>query len=180
MSMHATRHHDRIMLALGPFETQVFERTLRAMLRYYQVKPEELEPRVAELWYSTRGCRTAGMSAAEISEWRAALHEFKSANLKLLQAWAQQLAGRKAKARLELSQAEAATLLSVVNDHRLLLAAQHEIGQAEMDLHALEALHELAPPRQFALYEIHLLAWMMEEILRVTMAGPEEEMTHDQ
>ena len=69
---------------------------------------------------------------------------------------------------MQLTLEESTTLISVVNDHRLFLAAKHEIGQAEMEMHSLEALHELKPARQFALYEIHLLGWIMEEVLRFT------------
>jgi hypothetical protein len=165
----AARKNDRIVLALGPFETQVFERTVGSILRQYQVEPEHVDPRVAAVWYSTRGCRAAGMTEEEIQEWLHALHEFKSANLKLLSAWAGTLAASKRKSlKLELSLEESATLLSVLNDHRLWLAAQHQIGQAEMDLRSVEALDQLQPAQQFALYEIHLLAWIMEEILRAT------------
>ena len=168
--MHATRRDDRIVLKFGPFETQTLGRALDSMLRNYQADPAQLDPRIAAVWYSTRGCRTAGMSEEETREWRQALHGFKSANLKLIKAWARQLAagGKGTYRQLSLTRQEAEALLSVLNDHRLLLAAQHEIGQAEMDLHSLEALRELKPDRQFALCEIHLLAWIIEEILRVT------------
>jgi hypothetical protein len=167
--MHATRRNDQIVLTFGSFETQTLERAFGSMLRHYRAAPEQLDPRIAGVWYSTRGCRTAGMSEEETREWRQALRGFKSANLKLIESWARQLLAGKGNSRqLRLTRQESDALLSVVNDHRLLLAAQHEIGQAEMDVHSLEALRELKPGQQFALCEIHLLAWIMEEILRAT------------
>jgi hypothetical protein len=165
--MRATRKHNQIVLTVGHFEAQVLEGCLRSILLHYQAAPEQLDPKIAEVWYSTRGCRSAKMSEAETREWRQGLREFKSANLKLIKSWMEQLeAGTGENRRLQLSLEEAAALVSVVNDHRLFLAAKFDIGQAEMDLHSLEALHELQPGRQFALYQIHLLAWLMEELLR--------------
>ena len=170
--MNATRHKKRIVLTFGSVETQILQRAFHSILGHYQVAPEQLDPAIADAWYSTRGCRAVRMSEAETREWRQGLHEFKSARVTLIQSWTEQLAADTAakpgQRQLQLTLEESATLISVLNDHRLFLAAKHEIGQAEMDLHSLATLHELKPARQFALYEIHLLGWIMEEVLRLT------------
>ncbi len=169
--MNATRKHSRLILTFGFFENQVLKRIFHSIIQNYQVKPDELDSRVAEAWYSTRGCRTAKMSAEETREWLENLHAYKSGTLALLEDWLRQLARHKAKAgryQLKLKLTDAPSLLTVLNDHRLFAAATHNIGQDEMDMHSLIELQELAPDQQAALYEIHFLAWLMEEILRLS------------
>ena len=55
--------------------------------------------------------------------------------------------------------------LVAINDYRLLQAARHDIGEAEMDLRTEDALQAMAPARRAALIEIHFLAWVIEELL---------------
>ncbi len=57
--------------------------------------------------------------------------------------------------------------MAAINDYRLSAAARHEIGQAEMDAHSPWQLAKLPPNRQKAVLEIHFLAWIIEETLRV-------------
>jgi hypothetical protein len=60
---------------------------------------------------------------------------------------------------------ETDAFLTTLNDYRLMMAARHDLGQDEMDLRAPEEWSSLLPARQSALFEIHFLAWMLEEIL---------------
>jgi hypothetical protein len=61
----------------------------------------------------------------------------------------------------------APTFVTAINDYRLAAAARHGIGETEMNAHSLWQLAKLAPPRQKAVLEIHFLAWLIEETLRV-------------
>jgi hypothetical protein len=167
--MRVEREHDRIRLILNSLEAQIFEQVLRLVLENYKLKPAELDPKGGAAWYSTRGCQTAGMSVDETNDWIESLHGFKSAQVGRLEEWIAKLAARQSTpVLLEFSFAEAASLITILNDHRLLVAARHEIGQREMDLHSLQALKTLGPAQQNAVCEIHFLAWVIENLLRFT------------
>jgi hypothetical protein len=167
--MNATRENDRLRLTYNSIESRVLRHIFEIVIANYKVPPEQMDPKTAAVWYSTRGCESVQMSAEETRDWLHQLHGFKSANLVLLEEWVDQLARRKeGQHELRLKLEQAASLLTVLNDHRLLAAARNDIGQAEMDLPTHEAFQKLTQPQQLALFEIHLLAWMIEEILRLT------------
>ena len=120
------------------------------------------------------------MSAEETREWLNHLHGFKCANVVLIEEWRRQLARIPAGPRqLQLKFGEAPKLVTVLNDHRLLAAARHGIGQAEMDLHTVSDLAQLSLDRQTALYEIELLAYIMEEILRLLLDDGVKDRDHE-
>lgn len=148
-------------------EGRILLGVLRAIIKNYSLAPEDLDPRSREAWYSARGCQSAGLSAEETREWQRALHEFKRARGRQIQDWYAQLTrAAQGTSRLVVLLDDAPALLSTLNDHRLLMAARHDIGQAEMDAHHLDAAAKLEHPKQPALLEIHFLAWIVEEILR--------------
>jgi hypothetical protein len=119
------------------------------------------------VWYSTRGCATANLSAEETREWIEHLRQFRGARLALLEACQQQLATpRERRYELRITAAQVPDLMAALNDHRLWLAARHDIGQAEMDARAEAQFAALAPERQAALMEIDLLAYFIEVLLR--------------
>jgi hypothetical protein len=148
-------------------EGRILLRVMRAILKNYALTPGELDERSRAAWYATRGCETAGLSADEIREWQQALHEVKSARLVLLERCYRQLtraAGGAAKLSVSLDDTPA--FLAALNDHRLLIAARQDIGQAEMDTHDLDEAEKLGHAKQAALLEIHFLAWIIEEMIR--------------
>lgn len=165
--MQPSRHNDTLTLSLSSFESRILRRVFTSIIRNYQTKPSQLDPKVAAVWYSTRGCEATKMSAEETRDWLETLHGYKSANLQLLEEWNKQLIRGKAGCQLEVKLEQATQLMTVLNDHRLFTAARHNINQAEMDMHSLAAIAKLKPAQQAALYEIHFLAWMIEELLRL-------------
>jgi hypothetical protein len=170
--MQASRTDNNLILELGLLEKQVLLHIFTSVISNYRLKPEEMHPKVAAAWYSTRGCKSAGMTAEETGEWIESLREYKSANLALLEKWVAAMSEKPADPFiLKLPVEQAHVLLSIINDHRLLAAAESEIGDEEMELHSLNEFEELPADKQAALYEIHFLAWLMEEILR--LAAPE-------
>lgn len=165
--MDVSRQNGKLAIRLNLFEAPLLRRSLEVLAENYRVPPADLDPATAAVWYSSRGCRTAGLSAEETRDWLASLHEFKNAHLRRLEDWIAQLAGVKPAGVTLLLELEAVdAFLVIVNDYRLLLAARHDIGEAEMDLLTDKAIESLAPARQAALMEIHYLAWLIEEVLR--------------
>ncbi len=165
--MRITRKNSQLQIAVNRFETGLLRQVLRALIENYQVKPDQFDAQGAAAWYSTRGCTAANMSADETREWLQHLHGFKSARLGLLERLSRQLAaGQEVDRNLLLNREEAPELLTALNDHRLLLAAQHHIGQEEMDMRWLEDFGKLKPAQRTALFDIHLLAQLIEELLR--------------
>jgi hypothetical protein len=166
--MRAARQNDRITLSFGAFESQVLLRILSTIIQNYKIKPAEMGPKEAAVWYSTRGCESAKMSAEETRDWLEQLHGFRSANLDRLEDWAKQLtAAKEDHFELRVPLAEAEKLITLLNDHRLFAAARHDIGQQEMDLRSLAAFNALTPVQLNALYEIHFLACLIEALLRL-------------
>src|SRR5688572_18774863 len=90
--MQASREGNQIVLEFAVLEKQVLLHIFESVIRNYRQKPQEVDPRVAKVWYSTNGCKSAGMTAEETREWIRGLYEFKSANLAHLEKWAAEMA----------------------------------------------------------------------------------------
>jgi hypothetical protein len=165
--MRLKRNNDRLLLTLNLFECRLLLRVFEELRVHYRLSPDEIDPKARAAWYSTRGCATAKMSSEETKEWLDHLQVLKGANLQRLEDWARQLSESKpTQPQLHLNLDDASAFLVVINDHRLLAAARHDIGQTEMDLHSPSQLLELPAAKQEALVEIHFLAWLIEETLR--------------
>jgi len=67
--MRAARRKDDLVLEFGSVEKQILLHTIAAILENYKRKPADIDPRTAAVWYSTRGCKSAGMSEEETREW---------------------------------------------------------------------------------------------------------------
>src|SRR5262245_8287106 len=157
--MRAHHEQQQVTLSLNLFEGRLLRHVLEEVLNNYRRTPDELDPKSAAAWYSARGCSSAGLSPQETQEWLANLRELKTANLHLLEDWVGQLSVVSAGfSHLRLKLEDVPSLLVILNDHRLLAAAQQDIGQAEMDLRTPAAIAKLPPERQAALYQIHFLA----------------------
>lgn len=168
--MRVARQNEQLTLTLNVFERRLLHHILTAILRNYRIKPEEIHPKVAAVWYSRRGCETARMSPEETSQWVESLYKDRRSRSERIGDWAAQLVAQTSgHSQLQIKTDEASDLMTVLNDHRLWLAARHDIGQTEMDLHSLEAMAKIKPTQQTALYEIHFLACIIEGILRALL-----------
>src|SRR5580765_5136349 len=157
--MRVAKTGGELSLTFSVMESRFLLRSLAQIIANYQIKPNELDPKAAAVWYSTRGCERVGMSAEETREWVENLHQYKSAKVQLLKSWTRSAGGSKAgQSQFNLKVEDAPILLTALNDHRLLLAATHDIGQEEMDLRTFSRLQSLKPAEQLALSEIHFLA----------------------
>jgi hypothetical protein len=174
--MLVSRKEDHLSLSLNLLESRVLGYVLDQIAKRYRCRPEELDPKLASTWYSTRGCKTAGMSEEETQEWLAALHEIKSGSLSLLEDWSGQLASRPEEEQerpitLRVKLDDAPALLTALNDQRLLAAATADIGEAEMDLRSFEGMSQLPDHQQNALFQIEFLGLIMAEILEQLSPG---------
>lgn len=166
--MRITRSQKSIHLTLGAAEGRFLGRVLKQLAATYSQPPDELDPPTANAWYSTRGCATARMSKPEIRDWVRQLHAFKGARRKFLERCLLHLPPHKEPPlRITCTLAEATELLAAFNDHRLWLAARHGMGEEEMSQRSLEQWMRLRPEQVQALSEIHLLAQIIEELLRL-------------
>lgn len=166
--MKAARQGNQLRLVFDSFEARMLRGILDALIANYQVPPDRLDAKAAEVWYSRRGCQTAGMSPEDTRDWLQQLYGYKSANLALLRDCRAQLARqRHSPFQLVVPLDQASALMTALNDHRLLLAARHDIGQEQMDMPLRQALKSLSPVQQTALVEIDFLAWIIQEILHL-------------
>jgi len=183
------REKDSLVFSLNSPERLLLAHVLREIVEKYQLKPHEQDPPTAAAWYSIRGCATAGLSAEETKEWLENLQALKGANLQRLEEWVAQLSTQRPtknaergpadsafpvphsalpeKSTLRIKTDHAAAFVTAINDYRLATAARHNIGQPEMDAHMPWQLLKLPPARQQAVLEIHVLAWIIEETLRL-------------
>jgi hypothetical protein len=183
------REKDSLVFSLNSPERFLLTRVLRELIEKYRLKPSELDAPTASAWYSPRGCATAGLSAEETREWLENLHAFKGATLQRLEGWVAQLSARRATQNVEPGAPDSAFLVphsalpekatlriktdhfpvfvTAINDYRLATAARHHIGQPEMDAHMPWQLIKLPANQQQAVLEIHVLAWIIEETLRL-------------
>jgi hypothetical protein len=183
--MRLKRENESLVFTLNLPERLLLAHALRVLAEKYRLKPDELDAQTAAAWYSRRGCVTAGMSDEETKEWLEHLHAFKKSTcLQRLEEWTAQLDSvdsgsvngnsnsipltDSSSATLRIPADHAAAFVTAINDYRLAAAARHDIGQGEMDAHSPWQLARLAPLQQKAVMEIHFLAWMIEETLRVT------------
>ena len=166
--MHVGKHNDRVRLTLNPLECQLLVPVLRSLLEHYRIKPGDMDAGSASAWYSTRGCESGRMTEEETRDWMETLHQQRLTLVPRLKGWIKQLTtDKEEKAHLEFTQEDAEKFLGILNDHRLWMAAKQDIGQLEMDLRSFDALNALPTERQYAIYEIEFLGWMIEHLLRV-------------
>jgi hypothetical protein len=190
--MRLQRDNDTLLLSCNQPEAELLRRVFRQLAECYRPAPGELNAVTAVAWYCTRGCATAKMSEVETAEWFEQMHAFRSARLERIEDWSRQLGalpmadgpspiadsqsdiGHRASAigkasgsaQLRVAATDAPMFIASINDYRLLAAARHHIGQAEMDLHWPWQWTKLPAARREALLEIHFLALVLEEILR--------------
>ena len=166
--MQAKLVNQQAVLTFNLVEGRLLRQVLQTVREHYRLKPSELEGAIGAVWYSTQGCRKARMTPEETAEWVEALHAVKLSHLHLLDQALEQLHNpQDGKPVIRLRYEDVPTFLTIINDHRLLSAARGEIGEQEMNLRSFRTINRLPPPKQAALYEVHLLAYVMEQLLHL-------------
>jgi hypothetical protein len=166
--MDASRQGRFVSLRFNALESRLLRTVFAEIIEHYRLKPDQIDPKLAAVWYYTRGCQSAGLSEDETRDWLEALRSYKIAHLRLLEECLASIRQPKDgvyQVRVDANQA--ATLITVLNDHRLLAAAKHDVGQAEMDAHSIDDFSRLRSDQQAALCAIHFLASVIEELIRL-------------
>lgn len=166
--MRVQRQNEIIRFFFSLPESRLVSRILGRMVTSYSSLPKDLDPRTAAVWYSTRGCVSARMSDIEMQEWVEHLHALKNDTIGCINDWRRRLSGKNT-SPLDLSLSHASTFIVVLNDYRLMCAATHDINEKEMAIQSTAALGELPDTQRAALFEIHFLAWLVEETVRSLM-----------
>ena len=149
-------------------EKMVLERALATVAQNYKINPAELDEHAAAVWYSPTGCRSAGMSAEETSDWLKQLQSLRMGRVAILEECLGQLSAKEqSPIKMEITREQADSLMTAINDHRLLVAAHHDIGEAEMNMRTLASIAKLPPSQQTALFEIEFLAYLIDELLQL-------------
>jgi hypothetical protein len=170
--MKASRENNKIVLRLAPSEVQFLRRIFASIIRQYLLKPDEVHPSVADVWYSKRGCVSAGLNEEQTREWIENLHNLKSANVAALRRWRRSIAPRgDAVATLAFGDEDAQALLIVLNDHRLMCAARHNIGEDEMNIRTIMQIEKLRPRQRAALMDVMFLGALIETLLALLPGG---------
>src|ERR1043165_7022968 len=106
--MRVRRESNSFLLYFNQHERGLLRHILHALASDYRLKPEDLDAKARQAWYSERGCSTARMSTDETKDWLEQLHAFKSSNLDRIQKWSGQLAdpppGQRTFLRFEVSE----------------------------------------------------------------------------
>ena len=166
--MRIARENGTLVLKANLVESRLLSGVLHALIRDYRLAPGQLDAPARGAWYSTRGCESAKISTQETAEWIASLHEGKGAMVNQLQRWAGQLdalSGDGSGVQLSIAPDDVPGFMTAINDYRLLAAARHQIGQAEMEVDWSDPAAGFSPERQRALLEIDFLAWIIEMML---------------
>ena len=152
-----------IRMTLQSSEAPFIADVLVQLQKEYEVPPQELESKISEVWYSKKGHQGTGSSKEEIAEWNHSLFEFRGENARKIQDWIQLLRRESYPVVWDVPLQEVDSLLMILNDYRLSLAARYEVAESEME-HDLTQIEDAR--KRLALLQIHLLGIMMDEILQ--------------
>jgi len=164
--MKVLQDKDGLRISCSPSEKRLLLGILESIRTHYQIKPADLDAKAASVWYSTRGCQTAGMTPVETRDWIENLFRYRSEQVQALTTWMRRLQHKQDNRHiLVLHFDEVPRFLAVLNDHRLWQAARHDLGEPEMALGFAGASEALGPEQQIALCEVELLGYLMERVL---------------
>lgn len=157
--MQVIRHAKQLEIILFEPEAYLLRHSLSEIIRNYQMDCNELPVEVQKIWFNTDS-----MQDEEDRElWAEQLRDFRGQNSKLAKRILQELESSKTwPAVIHVDLQEAETLMIIINDHRLYLAAVNNVGEQEMDVEWDQISDSLS---RNAVMNIHFLAWLIELIL---------------
>lgn len=162
--MEISLHSGKIQIELLNAEAVFLAAILEQLKKDYQVPPDAIETKVAEVWYSNEGHLRVDASQEEERDWNQELFKYRGENAQKIEKWIELLREKKDVIIWEIPVSQIDALLVVINDYRLALAARHEVAETEME-HDLAKIED--PEKRYALLQIHLLGLMIENILDV-------------
>src|SRR2546428_1266135 len=85
------REKKRLIFSLNLIEGTLLRRAFEQLRAQYQLTPDELDPKTATAWYSSRGRQGSGMSVEDTRSWVEHLHQIKRAQVEKLEDWIRQI-----------------------------------------------------------------------------------------
>jgi len=162
-----TRDKKRLIFSLNLIEGTLLRQVFEQLRAQYRLKPDDVDPKTAAAWYSTRGCqkcRDVNRGHPPLDRASPRVQSRPPGEARGVDPAARR-SRQPGALRLTIPLEDADAFMTALNDHRLRLAACHEIGQKEMDADSPQTLARLPIHQQEALLEIHVLAWLIEETL---------------
>ncbi len=159
-------HSEAISLHLHPSEAIWLLNTFQFLQQSYETPMEGLTDQERAYWKGSLLDPDASSSQLKNESEALELERliWRGDRLKIVNRWLDQFNGFKPQQEFEFKflKEEADALLQITNDRRLLLAANHEIGEEDMH-HDLEKLHQ--NPKAGALIEIDFLAFVQSAVI---------------
>lgn len=162
--MRAIYDGDALELEFEGTERELLVMSLTELQKQYEVALDELPPALQAYWKGTLSSQPDPTLAEAAEDLKDARLAWRSERLNAVDHWLG-LKGSlldKDNDFFVLEADEIDLFLAVLNDRRLSLAALHDFGDAAMEIHPSAAPAEA----QRALWEVHLLAFIMEHCLQ--------------
>ncbi len=163
--MKITRNDQQLSFEIEPWEREVLAGCFFALRDSYEIAFESLPPEAQRYWKGK-----IGMTPEEKSELETEQHfleeirqHWRDERQIFVERWVQELAKSPEASHWSLPLAEADTFLQILNDRRLLLAAQHQITETDMTRDLFQTPDS---PKFRALGEIDFLAYIQSLCLR--------------
>ncbi|MEM9400303.1 MAG: DUF2017 family protein [Verrucomicrobiota bacterium] len=144
-------------------EASIVQDILKRILHNYQIPPQEHHDSVQAVWYPNAIEESYDYDDGyALKSLHSDLQEYRSQNADLVKKWISCFDRKDEPVLWLVKEEDIDSLLTVINDHRLYLAADNKLTEEELEQH----LEEIEDPKlRSNLIEIHFLAWLIELIL---------------
>jgi hypothetical protein len=166
--MKCWRKQEMVGIEFDSAERQIFVQALQSLRAHYQLDEAEVSERAHRYWRGKLFTEEAHdpedkLMAEELAEARWAL---RAERLNCVEAWLEGEAGllRGKAGALKLTIPELDQFLKVLNDRRLLLAAEFSLTEELLEEHPQEVA---SLEVQHALWEVHFLAFVQQGVLEL-------------
>lgn len=166
-------------LHFNEFEGEMVASSFQRLAKHYQLEMDELPESLQDYW---RGRIGAGRDIDSLPEEQQHLEEerlaWRSERFPLVEKWLADYveSGLGEPWILRLDRESLESLIIIVNDRRLTIAAEHELDDTLMEAD-VDTITDI-PLRQ-ALWEVHVLAYVQEYCLAAIHAEPNPETTNE-
>jgi hypothetical protein len=165
---------EHLKVILSDLEVELMKQVLSVVARDYGIQPQELDPKLREVWYASNGFQSGEFSEDDEEIWMHSLKEFRGENGRRIQRWLEFLVSDSDPVHWEISFYDVEMFLIAINDYRLSLGAKYDVQEQDMaeDWDVLKNRLE-SSTKCIAIDQIHFLGWFMECVMEA-MRGSEE------
>ncbi len=157
--MQVLRYQHHFELVLFKPEAFLLRSSLEQILKNYRAQPEELPPAARDLWFK----HDHQLDEEDHEIWLQNLREYRGENSRLVEQLLKETSVRDVWPQVIVIPVDQAdSFITIINDHRLYLAAVNGVGEKEMNED-----WEISDksPGKMAVMNIHFLAWLIEIFL---------------